>query len=85
MSPEVQCRIHKGSQIIPILSRINLIHSIDTYLFKNHFNIIFQPCLGLPRGLFREGLPVKMLKEFLPSSILVLCLILYHTSLKYLG
>ena len=32
-APEVQCRIHKGSPIIPILSRINPITRIDSYLF----------------------------------------------------
>ena len=29
--------------------------------------------LGLPKGLFPVGLPVKILKAFLPSSILVTC------------
>ena len=69
-NPEVQCRIHKGSPIIPILSRINPIPRIDTYLFKVHSNIVLQLRLGLPKGLFPVGLPVKILKELLPSSIL---------------
>jgi len=58
-NPEVQCRIHKGSPIIPILSRINTIPRIDTYLFKVHSNIVLPPtvCLGLPKGLFPVGLP----------------------------
>ena len=43
MEPEVQCRIHKGSPIIPILSRINPITRINPintyeYLFKVHSN-----------------------------------------------
>ena len=58
-NPEVQCRIHKGSPIIHILSRINPIPRIDTYLFKVHSNILD---LGLPKGIFPVGLPVKMLK-----------------------
>ena len=37
---EVQYRIHKGSPIIPILSQINPISLIDTYLFKVHSNIV---------------------------------------------
>ena len=37
---EVQCHIHKGSPVIPILSRINSIPHIDTYLFKVHSNIV---------------------------------------------
>ena len=45
--PEVQCRIHKGSPIIPILGRINAIPRIDTYLFKFHSNI-FLPSTPRP-------------------------------------
>ena len=37
---EVQLCILKGSPIIPILSRINPIPQIDTYLFKVHSNIV---------------------------------------------
>jgi hypothetical protein len=36
--PVVQFRIHTGSPIIPILSRIKSIPRIDTYLFKVHSN-----------------------------------------------
>ena len=38
-NPEVQCRIHKGSPITPILNRINSITHIDTYLLKFHSNL----------------------------------------------
>ena len=41
-------RIHKGSPIIPILSRINPILRIVTYLFKVHSNIIFSSMLKPP-------------------------------------
>ena len=37
-NPEVQYRIHKGSPVIPILGRINLVPRIDTYFFKIHSN-----------------------------------------------
>ena len=56
--------INKGSPIIPILSQINPIPRIDTYFFKVHSNIVLLP---MPKGLFRVGLPVKILKAFLPS------------------
>ena len=36
-NPEDQCRIHKGSSIISIMSKINPIPRIDTYFFKHHF------------------------------------------------
>jgi hypothetical protein len=36
----VQCRIHEGSSIFPILSRIDPIARIDTYFFKIYSNIV---------------------------------------------
>ena len=63
--------IHKGSPIIPILSRINPIPRIDTYFCKVHCNIALTYMLGLPKGLFPVGLPVNILKTLLPSSILI--------------
>ena len=68
-NPEVQCRFHKGSPIIPILSRINSVPRIDTYFFKVH-SISSHLRLVLPNGIFLVGLPIKILKEFLHSSIL---------------
>ena len=44
---EVRCRIHKGSSIIPILSRINPIPPLIPYLFKVHSNI-FLPSMPRP-------------------------------------
>ena len=68
MEPEVQCRIHKGSPIIPILSRINPIPRIDTYFFKVHSNIVFPSSLGLPNSLFPVRLPAKIFKAFSHSG-----------------
>ena len=72
MNPEVQRRIHKGSPIIPILSRNNLILRIDIYFYKIHSILIlsYRLRLGLPNGFFPVGLPAEILKELLPSSIL---------------
>ena len=56
-----------------ILSRINPIIRIDTYLFKVHSNIDLPSSLGLPNGLFPVGLPVKILKTLPPSSIMATC------------
>ena len=44
-----------------------------TYLFKVHSNIYLHLRRGLPKGLFPVGLPVKILKALLPSSILATC------------
>ena len=40
MEPGGSMHIHKGSPIIPIQRRINLIPRIDTYFFKVHSNIV---------------------------------------------
>ena len=49
----------------PILSRINPVTRIDAILILSSLLR-----LGLPKGLFPVGLPVKILKALLPSSIL---------------
>ena len=61
--------LHKSSPIIPILSRINPIPRIDTYLLKVYSNIVLPST-----GLFPVGLPVKILKALLSSSILLITL-----------
>ena len=68
MLPGGSMRIQKGSPTIPILSRINPIPRIDTYFFKFHFIIVLH--LRLPKGIFPVCVPVKILKAFLPLSIL---------------
>ena len=46
LHPEVQCHIYMGSPIIPILSQINPIPSIDAYFFKIYSDIVL---LSTPR------------------------------------
>ena len=72
-NPEDQCRIHKGSPIIPILSRINPNTRIDTYLFKVHSNIVLPSTPRPPQKSLSLGLPVKILKALLAFSILATC------------
>ena len=46
---------------------------IETYFFKVHSNIILPSTPRLPNDLFPVGLPAKILKELLHSSILAIC------------
>ena len=53
-----------------MLSKINPIPGIDTYFSKIHSNFVHPSTPRLPKGSFPVGLPVKILKALLPSSIL---------------
>ena len=61
----------KTTTIILILSRISPIPRTDIYLIKINSNVVLT---SMPRSsyiyLFPVGLPVKILKSLLPSSIL---------------
>ena len=70
MEPEVECRIHKGAPITPILSRSNPISRNGTLLLKVYSNIVLPTMTCLCKGLFPVGLPVKTLKALVPSIIL---------------
>ena len=67
---EVQCRFHKGSPIIPILNWINPIPRIDIYFLRSILILSSHIPQGPPNGLFPVGLPVRILKTLLHSSIL---------------
>jgi hypothetical protein len=66
LNPKVQYRVHKSSALVSILSHINSIHSIPSYLSKIHR-------LRRPSGLFPSGFPTNILYAFLFSHIRVTC------------
>jgi hypothetical protein len=42
-NPNVHFRVHKSPPLIPILSQINPTHTVSSYLYKIHFNIVHPP------------------------------------------
>ena len=64
--------MHQDSPINPIPCRINPIPHIDTYFLKSIVILSSHLSLGLPKGIFPAGVPVKILKALLRSSILAI-------------
>ena len=83
MEPGVQCHIHKGPRISPILSRIIQIYRIDTYFFKVHSNVVLPSSPGLPNGLFPVGLPIKMFKVLLAKQNILIENLVFRITIWY--
>jgi hypothetical protein len=64
--PKVQYRVHKSPRQVPILSHINPIHTIPSYL-RSILILSRHLRLGLPSGLFPSGFLINILYAFLFS------------------
>jgi len=64
-------RVHKIMLLVIMLSHINSIHILTTYLFKIHFITLLPSTFRYPNELFPSGSPTKIVYAY------VLCVV--HT------
>jgi hypothetical protein len=64
-------RVHESPHLDAVLSEINQIHIITSYLLESILMLYYRLRLGLVRSLFPLGFPSKTLLHFLRSSMLV--------------
>jgi hypothetical protein len=62
-NPKVQYRVHKSPPVVPIVSHIDPVHTIPSYLFRIYFNIIHPPT-SWSSYLFPSGCPTNILYGF---------------------
>jgi hypothetical protein len=68
-NPKVHYRVHKSPPLVPILSHIDSVHTIPSYLSKRSILILSTHLrLGLPSGIFPSGFPNNILYMHSSSS-----------------
>jgi hypothetical protein len=60
-NPKVQYHVHKSPPLVPILSKINPIHTIPSYPLRSVSILFNHLYLGLHSGLFPSGFPINIL------------------------
>jgi hypothetical protein len=73
-NPEFHHRVHMSPPLVPILSQIDPIPTIPSYISKIYFNIVHpSTSWSSPSGLFPYGFPTNILYAFLLSPIRAAC------------
>ena len=60
-NPKVHYRTHNRPPPVPILSQLHPVPTTPSHFLKIHLNISSHLRLGLPKGLFPSGFPIKTL------------------------
>jgi hypothetical protein len=67
-NPTAQYRVNNSPTLVPILSKINPIHSISSYLSEIHFNIVYPPTHVLVFLVVYSLLLFRQISYTYPSS-----------------
>jgi hypothetical protein len=63
-NPEVHCRVHKGSPLVPTPSQMNPVHTTPHYFSKIHLLLSAHLLIGFPSTVFLSGFSTKILYSF---------------------
>jgi hypothetical protein len=70
-NPKVQYRVHRSPSLVPILSHINPIHTIPSYLSKIYFNFVHGLTSWASQWSLSSGFPTNILCAFLFSPFVL--------------
>jgi hypothetical protein len=73
-NPSVNYRVHKNPPLVPILSQMNPVHTIPSYILRSISILSSRIRLDLSSGLFPCGFPTKTFYVFLFSPMHATCL-----------
>ena len=75
MEPKVHDHVHSSLPLVPIARHMKLIHTLLSYFFNTHFNIIVQHAYIFQIVFFFQVIPQKSLIHLSAVSYMPPCLI----------